>query len=115
MARQLAICRVACPSERITALPSASIGDSEVCNSRLYTARVAMPDQQSPTIPFTCRMKHATGQSGQCLPGEELCAFEFLWCEGCPKSSALKARVPEDPMQSIMWRGWISGIAGIRK
>jgi hypothetical protein len=74
-----------------------------------------MPDQQLPATPFTCRMKPAISQSGQCLPGEEFCAFEFPWCKGCPKSSAQKARIPEDPIKSIMWRSWISGMTGIRK
>jgi len=52
---------------------------------------------------------------GECLPGEELCAFEFPWCEGCPRSSIGKTIVKEDPMKSIIWRGWINGIAGTRK
>jgi hypothetical protein len=57
-------------------------------------------------------MKPATGQ---CMPGEELCAFEIPLCGGCPKSSALTPRAPEDPMKSTIWRGWISGIGGIMK
>jgi len=52
---------------------------------------------------------------GECLPGEELCAFEFLWCEGCPRSLIGKVCAPEDPLKSIIWRGWINGIAGIKK
>jgi hypothetical protein len=53
--------------------------------------------------------------TGECLPGEEFCAFEFPWCEGCPKSGAKNAGPPIDPLKSIIWRGWINGILGISK
>ena len=51
----------------------------------------------------------------ECLPGEELCGFEFPWCEGCPKSLARKARSLEDPLKSLIWRGWIDGVSEISK
>ena len=53
------------------------------------------------------------------LPGlpceDEFCAYDFPCCEGCPKLKGGKASAAEDPMKSIIWRGWINGIAGIMK
>jgi hypothetical protein len=67
--------------------------------------------EQPAQAPFSCRLKQS---ASDCLPGEAFCAFEFPWCEGCPKSLALKARALEDPMKSVIWRGWINGIVGIK-
>jgi hypothetical protein len=63
------------------------------------------------TAPFSCRF---TALPGIACEGE-FCAFDFPCCEGCPKSKVGKATVPEDPLKSPIWRGWINGMAGINK
>jgi hypothetical protein len=70
-----------------------------------------VPWKQS-AAPFTCRVKSAIGE---CLPGEEFCAFEFPWCEGCPRSLVGKAAAKEDPLKSSIWNGWINGIDDLLK
>ncbi|QDM15489.1 hypothetical protein FNL55_05575 [Tardiphaga sp. vice352] len=67
---------------------------------------------EQPSAPFACRIKSVVGE---CLPGEEFCAFEFPWCEGCPKSLVEKVRALEDPIKSGIWHGWINGISTIKK
>jgi hypothetical protein len=63
--------------------------------------------------PFSCRLKPLSGER---FPDEGICAFEFPWCEGCPRSSVGTASLVErDPMKSAIWRGWINGITGIKK
>ncbi len=63
------------------------------------------------TTPIVCRFA--------ALPGimceGELCPYDFPSCRGCPRSNAGKAPDLVDPMKSLIWRGWINGIAGIKK
>jgi hypothetical protein len=61
--------------------------------------------------PFACRIATITGVCSQ----DEFCAFDFPWCEGCPKSQVGKSRPKEDPMKSPIWQHWINGISGIKK
>jgi hypothetical protein len=63
------------------------------------------------TAPFTGRFAVAPGIACE----DEFCAYDFPSCEGCPKSLVGKVSKPEDPMKSLIWRGWINGIAGIKK
>ena len=68
---------------------------------------------KQPTQPrSSCRLLET---NAECLPGEELCGFEFPWCEGCPKSLGRNARPLEDPLNSPIWRGWIDGVWAISK
>lgn len=45
----------------------------------------------------------------------EFCAFEFPWCEGCPKSLLEKAGSLEDPLTSTVWLSWANGLAAATK
>jgi hypothetical protein len=66
---------------------------------------------QTNTAPFSCRFATVPGIACE----GEFCAYDFPTCEGCPKSKVGKVTDPEDPMKSLIWRGWINGIAGIKK
>jgi hypothetical protein len=61
--------------------------------------------------PFSCRIAAVTDVCFQ----DEFCAFDFPWCEGCPKSQVGKVLAPEDPMKSTIWQGWINGISAINR
>lgn len=61
--------------------------------------------------PFAGRFEPTPGMA--C--GESFCDFELPCCKGCPKSNSGQARGLEDPMKSVIWLGWINGIAGIEK
>lgn len=62
--------------------------------------------------PFSCQI---ASEPGVCAKNE-FCAFEFPWCEGCPKALlGTPVARSDDPMKSAIWRGWINGLAGARK
>lgn len=61
--------------------------------------------------PLTCRFAVVPGACAQ----DDLSAFDFPWCESCPKSDLGKTPATSDPMKSAIWHGWINGIAGITK
>jgi hypothetical protein len=67
--------------------------------------------EQAAAIPFTCRIKSSPGE---CLPDEGFCAFEFPWCEGCPKLLVGKASKLEDPMKSLVCAAGSTGLLGSR-
>ena len=63
---------------------------------------------QHQPVPVRCRFAMMAADAAL---SHEFCVFEFPGCEGCPKAMhALKAvGNSEDPMQSMIWRGWIAG------
>jgi hypothetical protein len=61
--------------------------------------------------PLSCRFDTAHGG----IEDGEFCAFEFPWCEGCPKSLIGKAGGAEDPLKSAIWLGWSNGLVGKTK
>jgi len=62
--------------------------------------------------PFSCRIESVLGGRAK----DEFCAFEFPWCEDCPKAlPGKRVAKSDDPMKSAIWRGWINGLAGAAK
>jgi hypothetical protein len=62
------------------------------------------PAEHQP-VPLRC---HFDMTAADAASSHEFCVFEFPGCEGCPRAShVLKALgSPEDPIKSIVWRGW---------
>jgi len=60
--------------------------------------------------PLSCRFAAIPG-----ICEGEFCAYDFPACEGCPKAHLRQVARLDDPMKSVIWRGWINGIVGIKK
>lgn len=63
------------------------------------------------TAPVSCRFAALGANACE----GEFCAYDFPACESCPRSTANKLPKLEDPMKSLIWCGWINGIAGLKK
>ena len=66
--------------------------------------------------PAKCRLviRSADGAPGAACP--EFCLDEFPRCDGCPYADREPiARSAEDPLKSVVLRGWIRGLARISK
>jgi hypothetical protein len=67
--------------------------------------------------PAKCRLdkRSADGTSGSSC--QDFCLYELPGCAGCPYADRepLISRSAEDPMKSVVLRGWIRGLAHISK
>lgn len=63
------------------------------------------------TSPLSCRVGWRRDLGCDLGPAGDLCAFEFPQCRGCHKAPEQPRTEPGDPMDSVIWRGWIDGFA----
>jgi hypothetical protein len=61
-------------------------------------------------VPVRCRFAMTAADAAS---SHEFCVFEFPGCEGCPKAMNVFKAVgsSDDPMKSMVWRGWIAGVS----
>ena len=65
---------------------------------------------QIPRAPFSCQLDTLAVCGANGAPNDDLCAFEFPWCEGCPKAWNPKKEGNHDPVKAAVWGGWIKGV-----
>jgi hypothetical protein len=65
---------------------------------------------QVQTSKLRCRFEMTAADA---TSSHEFCVFDFPGCEGCPKAQHTVRTVgtSEDPMKSMVWRGWINGFS----
>jgi hypothetical protein len=63
------------------------------------------------TSPLSCRVGWRPDFGCNLGPAGDLCAFEFPQCRGCHKAPERARPEAGDPMDSVIWRGWINGFA----
>ena len=63
-----------------------------------------------PGAPFSCHLDTLKVRGADSETNDDLCAFEFPWCEGCPKASDPKKPLNDDPVKVAIWDGWIKGV-----
>ena len=65
---------------------------------------------QKPRAPFICHLDTFPVRGADGATNYDLCAFEFPWCEGCPKAWTPKNGRNDDPVKGAIWDGWIKGV-----
>ena len=60
--------------------------------------------------PFNCHLDTLLVRGADGETNDDLCAFEFPWCEGCPKAWNPKKQRNNDPVKCAVWDGWIKGV-----
>jgi hypothetical protein len=67
---------------------------------------------QLATVPFRCRFDTASSEAGIVYGSQgEFCAFELPGCRECKFAvhAIESVKATEDPMRSIVWRGYVHG------
>ena len=66
---------------------------------------------QSKQTPIQCRLMHVATDVKSGLGHIDFCTFELPRCDGCPNESGSVSTLKsvEDPMNSMVVRGWLHG------
>jgi hypothetical protein len=65
---------------------------------------------QIPRAPFGCHLDKFSVCGVDGATNGDLCAFEFPWCDGCPKACNPKEERNGDPVKVAIWYSWIKGV-----
>lgn len=66
--------------------------------------------KQALPILFKCHLDALSPCGSDDVTNDDLCAFEFPWCEGCPKAWNPKRLRKDDPLKAAVWAAWIKGV-----
>jgi hypothetical protein len=67
--------------------------------------------------PVKCRLHKMSADGTFGTSCHEFCLYEFPGCAGCPHAVREKrvTRATEDPLKSVVLRGWIRGMSQISR